>query len=488
MKKVLLLGRAQANISTISLIQLLLILLLTVWFNSTVWADVEQQKAPQKISGQDHTPSPRAGRRLSTSEATELEEMLEEYPDDLAIRSKLLGYYFYRALRIHGRTATLEDRRYHIYWLIKNHPGSKLAGTAEITIDPIGHKLADKEGYEVAKQLWAEQVEKNKTDKKILLNAAHFLRLHDKEDAEEYLRRVNDPLASAALAELYALGALKINMMNQNGFPLGIGTSQKDYSFAKKARQALEESSDVLMLSMATSFLLTRGAMLKAMSGERLDIDPVEYAARLIRRQEELCPSCGTHQWSQYYEIKRMMAPSAEQKQIWAKREFVELEKSWKLANNQRHTDKKMKRTYDVIMLGKLAKAAFAAGEMTKARDYAGKLLKTESAVKGDKRNGRTTHDGNIILGRVALKQGDIKKAGEHLIMAGQISGGAALSSFGPNMALAKELLEHGEKEVVLQYLELCKKFWSRGEPELERWSATIKKGGMPNFGANLVY
>ncbi len=55
-------------------------------------------------------------------------------------------------------------------------------------------------------------------------------------------------------------------------------------------------------------------------------------------------------------------------------------------------------------------------------------------------------------------------------------------------MSLAKELLERGEKEVVLRYLDLCKSFWtsSRGQPD--RWIDEIKAGKIPDFGPNLNY
>ena len=55
-------------------------------------------------------------------------------------------------------------------------------------------------------------------------------------------------------------------------------------------------------------------------------------------------------------------------------------------------------------------------------------------------------------------------------------------------MTLAKELLEKGEREVVLTYLQSCAKFWKMGGDQLRSWTATIKGGGIPDFGANLLY
>lgn len=53
-------------------------------------------------------------------------------------------------------------------------------------------------------------------------------------------------------------------------------------------------------------------------------------------------------------------------------------------------------------------------------------------------------------------------------------------------MALAAELLEQGDKSVVLQYLDLVGSFWR--DPKLQEWRAQVKAGSTPNFGANLYY
>jgi hypothetical protein len=55
-------------------------------------------------------------------------------------------------------------------------------------------------------------------------------------------------------------------------------------------------------------------------------------------------------------------------------------------------------------------------------------------------------------------------------------------------MTLAKGLLEAGEREVVLTYLQSCGKFWKMGSDQLQAWMATIKGGGTPDFGPNLQY
>ena len=60
------------------------------------------------------------------------------------------------------------------------------------------------------------------------------------------------------------------------------------------------------------------------------------------------------------------------------------------------------------------------------------------------------------------------------------------LNSFDPDMTLAQELLEKGEREVFLQYFALCRRFWASGSQQPDVWSKTVREGGTPKFGANL--
>ena len=62
------------------------------------------------------------------------------------------------------------------------------------------------------------------------------------------------------------------------------------------------------------------------------------------------------------------------------------------------------------------------------------------------------------------------------------------MDTFGPNMSLARDLLEQGEKGVVLEYFELCRNFWKMHRGRLDAWATTVNDGGMPDFGGNLLY
>ncbi len=140
------------------------------------------------------------------------------------------------------------------------------------------------------------------------------------------------------------------------------------------------------------------------------------------------------------------------------------------------------------VRLDKLAKSAFDAGETEKAARYASELLNASGAHPKDWNYGNAIHHGNTVLGRIALKQGDIRQAGEFLLKAGATPGSPQLNSFGPSMTLARELLEKGETETVLQYFELCRKFWKMGGAQLDNWTRGVKAGQTPDFEANLRY
>jgi TonB family protein len=136
--------------------------------------------------------------------------------------------------------------------------------------------------------------------------------------------------------------------------------------------------------------------------------------------------------------------------------------------------------------LPQLAKAALAAGALDKASLYANELLTT--ARTGDWNDGNAIHDANMVRGLVALRSGNVEQAAKDLIEAGKTTGSPQLNSFGPNMTLASELLKRGQRDAVLEYLSLCKKFWTLGADRLDTWIDLVRTGGTPDFGANLLY
>jgi len=133
-------------------------------------------------------------------------------------------------------------------------------------------------------------------------------------------------------------------------------------------------------------------------------------------------------------------------------------------------------------ILTNIAKLSFECQQYNKAKAYSDILLSTAQLHKDDWNYGNALHQANIILGKLALRSGDLQEAGSYLIKAGKTPGSPQLDTKGPDMTLAKELLENGETEVVIKYLELCDKFWELGQELLKNWISTIERGGIPDF------
>jgi hypothetical protein len=135
-----------------------------------------------------------------------------------------------------------------------------------------------------------------------------------------------------------------------------------------------------------------------------------------------------------------------------------------------------------------LAQMAFDAGDMNKARRYAEQLVNAAPTRQGSWDVGNMIHQGNLALGRIAVREGRTADAVMFLRRSAEGPGSPTLNSFGPNMSLARDLLAAGETMAVLAYFERCRTFWKMGGSRLDQWTAEVRAGKIPNFGANLRY
>lgn len=138
-------------------------------------------------------------------------------------------------------------------------------------------------------------------------------------------------------------------------------------------------------------------------------------------------------------------------------------------------------------LLGDTAVAGMNAGQFELAAGFAKEILAKATGFPGwQTENG--VHQANLVLGHLALHDDHRTDAGRYLLAAGRVRGSPQLASFGPNMSLADRLLKLGERDVVIDYLSLCATFWKTHQGALDRWTADIRAGNEPEFGANLIY
>ncbi|HEU4662838.1 MAG TPA: hypothetical protein VFS55_02275 [Dokdonella sp.] len=138
--------------------------------------------------------------------------------------------------------------------------------------------------------------------------------------------------------------------------------------------------------------------------------------------------------------------------------------------------------------LGDAAKNAFDTGDFDKAERYIGELERASALAPHDWDYGNTVQNVNIVRGRMALRMGNKAEAKQRLLAAGRSPGSPQMNSFGPNMSLANDLLQVGERDIVIEYLALCRVFWVSGRPKLDQWTEDIRAGRSPQFGPNLIY
>jgi len=210
-------------------------------------------------------------------------------------------------------------------------------------------------------------------------------------------------------------------------------------------------------------------------------------AEKLFKKAKELEPDNPNwpEELARFYSHKGRDAPVTVRKES-AQKAVEEIEEALAL------TDLKQDK---VFLFLELSKNAYIAGDFEKASKYAKKIL-TSAEREYLEWEGDTTlldwelfHYSNIILGRIALSSGKIEEAKEYLIEAGKLKGSSNPSFYRVNMMLAKELLKVGEREVVLEYFELCGSFWEDEENKLEEWAKIVRQGGIPDFDcSNLNY
>lgn len=138
--------------------------------------------------------------------------------------------------------------------------------------------------------------------------------------------------------------------------------------------------------------------------------------------------------------------------------------------------------------LRQAAREAFALGLYPEAKKHAQELEALAPKLKEEENwtYGDAVQDFNLILGRVAVAEGDIDTACGCLLGAGYSPGSPRMNSLGPDMNLANDLLARGERKLVLQYLDLCRNFWRTDHGLIDQWTLKIKHGEIPDFGANL--
>jgi tetratricopeptide (TPR) repeat protein len=157
------------------------------------------------------------------------------------------------------------------------------------------------------------------------------------------------------------------------------------------------------------------------------------------------------------------------------------------LAHRQQACDLEKNANKRFAYFTEMPRDAILANDYIRAKHLSEQLLSWVGNFRDDPNYGYAIHIGNIVLGRVALHSGDTDSAETYLTAAGDTPGSPQLTSKGPDMSLADELLKRGQRQAARDYLQQCEKFWTSGSSRLKSWIATIDAGGSPDFGAQAI-
>lgn len=219
------------------------------------------------------------------------------------------------------------------------------------------------------------------------------------------------------------------------------------------------EPNDLTLLKHTADFVSFRDRTLAIELGKRarsLDSSNPEWTIRLA--------------FDYYNAYRTIRRKSGESTVEAARKAFVEFDRAFELLGGTRSEG----------YLQIAAEVALVANEFDKAREYAERMV--DHGRRGSVHYGDNSHYGNVTLGKIALAEGDVQGAVSYLLLAGSTPGSPRLRHTGPDTELAKGLLEEGEREAVLQYLNQCASFWESGQDRLREWATLVRAGAIPNF------
>lgn len=183
--------------------------------------------------------------------------------------------------------------------------------------------------------------------------------------------------------------------------------------------------------------------------------------------------------------------PSAQRPEIYAQgiRYLTAAKETVSKASRASSQDRKLKDNLGTLEAG-LALAYVESGTRNKeARAIAETLLAANTVTNWN--YGNLIYAMHSLLGRIALREGDLAAAKRHLAESGKTPGSPQLNSFGPDLVLAGELLQRGERDAVLQHLDQIAVFWANTEDnsrlaqdhqkKIETWKLMIRAGRIPD-------
>jgi hypothetical protein len=385
------------------------------------------------------------------------EAALKQHPENLSVRGSLLRLYFENP-DTPVDAAAKAGRRRQIFWLIENRPEAPDLATFFGVIEATGPK-ADPEGREEEARLWRAQIAKPDAGPKTLANAAWFFKLSDRDQARALVERAlqNDPKSQEAARMRGILDVLTWFGATQLERGDTVGRYDPELHKSDAAAQAfaeIESSQNPALLGGAAQFLL--GQYGRAFDDAIGATTGVDIATRWAAKAHELDLENPALRGILARAYQRQAGDSVDPR--WKAQLLAKVPE---LAANDGQ-----KGHY----LADLAYAEYlAADDSSAARDA--------RTVLGIGKDDYAIHTAHTVLGSLAEAQGRMDDARQELLASARIK-----AQIAPRMTLAQDLLDEGQRDAVVEYLDLCRAFWKNDAGFLNHFEPEIKAGKKPDL------
>ena len=401
------------------------------------------------------------------ADADKVESELAAQPEDLRARLALLRFYAGQG----GATAerAKKARREQILWMIEHHPEHPVLSEAAGIIDGTVSQLAD--AFARCRDAWEKALAEHPVFD-VYANAIFFYKTADprraREIAKEGLKRYpGNPRIANKLGMLMGLTIAGVTRADLYGNGTSFDESVATSSLAEDDRKALAASQDSNLLSGAAWSLQMQLFVLHNKGQKEREQEVEQLTVRLYERCAEIDPNGN---W------KALLSS------VYRTQAAFESTPAAKIAVLEKGLAADSSGLARITVLQDLAPQYLAAGDSKKAAAAAEEML-APGVDKNMPMYGNAEFSANVVLGRIALEAGDRQEAVRRLLAAGHAATTPQLSSFGPtDWKLAEDLLAAGERDAVVQFLELVRGFWKLENGRIATWTAAIKSGGTPNF------
>jgi peroxiredoxin len=397
----------------------------------------------------------------------QLEKNVAAKPDDVNERNRLLnalvapgpdpGYTFERVIEL---------RRENILWLIRSRPAGQNWMQGEFLIPPRG-LFADPEGYEETVAAWNEQISKHDAAPEVVANAAIYLKATDRARAREMLDRALGLHPDAAplwraMGMVDAAAMAGVDGLTARG-QFSTDPILRENEEAKRARDQIENSANAFRLAGAAQMLFA-GTIQNPFQLTFGDDDVGSLAGRWLRRAVAIAPVEDIRNL-----LGRVLRNEANRAEDPRERARLFSESAPLMPERDRPE-----------AVSDLSRAEFEAGDdqaaardASRALDLAAELVKTNHNQASVAIN-----RANSVLGRVALARGDGAEARARLRASLDVPADTfAFRNNGPDLSLAQDLADAGERDAVIAYLEAARVFWIYDRGQIDRYEKLIRAG-----------